>query len=1041
MNDRKLILLSPYPLPGQHPLTLGVEDMAAWLNGYSALWHPALLWGAAGPPLVTAPYDYEQPVAGQVFAVPESPPLMMPDDWDQRVQDAGALAFRATPDRAATLANLRAALEKLPPDEQGSAAKLLALPPEQVAPFFGIGLGYVLGATLSEAMEHENLLEAADFWQHVQQAIATLADLPFTMASASNPESSAEPPLDPGEYAREAVDIPPSEPSFDSPPYEPSNPPDDQFGDSSAEPPPAEGVTHAPAAGPEMPAWWQQLRSAAARLQSAREVLYPVTIHLVDLFLLDDKRLADGWPAALALGSPLNVVASGALLEKLAAEQPERFAGLRAGVQAEHVEVCGGGYLEREDILLPLESQLWNLLKGQAVSRELLGTDVRVFARKRFGMHPQIPLLMQSAGLTRVLFLAFDDSALPPYQTPVISWPSPDGKQIEAFARKPLPADNPETFFNLANALFKTIREDHTAIVALLHTGNKPSPWYEDWLELTRFGPVFGQWTTMSRFLTEVPPGEYASALSADEFHYDFLSERVHQKNPTESGATENPATAAGPAAHLPVSGFARHVRLRRRMDTCWTLAAIQRGLAGANDPQRVEQTLTDLEDQVERSGTTPGDSTALNARMTEVETQVAEALAARLLSRATGQEPGYLLLNQCSFIRRIALELDGAQHPLPIAGPIKACQLDGDKLRLVVELPALGFAWFPRSGPKGTPTQPTRMKLADDRHVRNEFFEAEIDTASGGLRGIQDHRTGLNRLAQRLVFNPIGGGTMRASQIKCTSVGPALGEVVSEGAIYGDKDQVLARFRQRYRAWLGRPLLDLRIEIIPEQPAAGYPWHAYYGARFAWRDDRAMFLRSINGTAYLTTHVRPQTPDFLELRLARQSTAIFTGGLPFHQRHESRMLDVILVPEGETCQAFDLAIGLDREHPTQTALGVVSPVALVPTTKGPPHIGATGWLFHLDAPNLLLTTLRPGCLEKPVEGAALGDTTDALTARLLECAAFSSSAEFRCVRNPRRVALVDARGNLIFESRSEGDAAQFDVSPGDLIHLQVQFS
>jgi len=31
-----------------------------------------------------------------------------------------------------------------------------------------------------------------------------------------------------------------------------------------------------------------------------------------------------------------------------------------------------------------------------------------------------------------------------------------------------------------------------------------------------------------------------------------------------------------------------------------------------------------------------------------------------------------------------------------------------------------------------------------------------------------------------------------------------------------------------------------------------------------------------------------------------------------------------------------------------------------VPTSKGPPHIGATGWLFHLDAPNVLLTSLRP---------------------------------------------------------------------------------
>ena len=56
---------------------------------------------------------------------------------------------------------------------------------------------------------------------------------------------------------------------------------------------------------------------------------------------------------------------------------------------------------------------------------------------------------------------------------------------------------------------------------------------------------------------------------------------------------------------------------------------------------------------------------------------------------------------------------------------------------------------------------------------------------------------------------------------------------------------------------------------------------------------------------------------------------------------------------------------GLDRDQPMQTALGIVTPVPVVETGMGPPHVGATGWLFHLDAPNLVLTSLRPaadGC-------------------------------------------------------------------------------
>ena len=183
-----------------------------------------------------------------------------------------------------------------------------------------------------------------------------------------------------------------------------------------------------------------------------------------------------------------------------------------------------------------------------------------------------------------------------------------------------------------------------------------------------------------------------------------------------------------------------------------------------------------------------------------------------------------------------------------------------------MVEVPALGFAWFPREGPPGPPPPAGRMRLADDRCVRNEYFEAEVDPATGGLRAIRDHRTRANRVGQQVVFNP--GSTTHVQQIRTTSTGPALGEIVSEGVLLDAKDEVLASFRQRFRAWVGRPLLEMRIDIKPVQPPKGYPWHAYYGARFAWRDEKAALTRGVCGAAYATSHTRPETPDYLELRV-----------------------------------------------------------------------------------------------------------------------------------------------------------------------------
>jgi hypothetical protein len=381
-----------------------------------------------------------------------------------------------------------------------------------------------------------------------------------------------------------------------------------------------------------------------------------------------------------------------------------------------------------------------------------------------------------------------------------------------------------------------------------------------------------------------------------------------------------------------------------------------------------------------------------------------------------------------------VALELPGFAAPVPVGGPIKACQMDGDTARLVVHLEALGFAWVPAprtpgaGHAPGSPGPATRMRLADERCVRNEFFEAEIDAQTGGLRAVRDLRTRMNRLGAMLVYNP--GSSMRASSIQVTSAGSALGEIVSEGTLHDEQGELLAMFRQRFRAWLGRPLLEMRIELHPVKSPEGYPWHAYFAARFAWRDESAALLRGAFGSATLTSHTRPETPDFLEVRAGRQNTVIFPGGLPFHQRNGGRMLDVILVAEGETATTFDLGIGLDREQPSQTALGIASPIGVVRCEQGPPHVGATGWLFHLDASNLMLSSLRPA----PDDG-------DGIIATLLETNSQGVQAHFRCVRNPVRAFVQDLRGNALLDVSTQEDAVLLDVSPSDLLQLRVDFS
>src|SRR5262249_43485029 len=141
-----------------------------------------------------------------------------------------------------------------------------------------------------------------------------------------------------------------------------------------------------------------------------------------------------------------------------------------------------------------------------------------------------------------------------------------------------------------------------------------------------------------------------------------------------------------------------------------------------------------------------------------EIEIEASRMLAERLLSRASGG-PGYLLLNPCSFARRVIVNLPRPPAEIEAGGPLKTYQIDEDGARAIVDVPALGFAWLPVGDSAVSP--PSRMRLADAHVVRNEYFEAEIDPHTGGLRGLRDHQTRVNRIGQQLVFNP--GGQMRA--------------------------------------------------------------------------------------------------------------------------------------------------------------------------------------------------------------------------------------------------------------------------------------
>jgi hypothetical protein len=766
------------------------------------------------------------------------------------------------------------------------------------------------------------------------------------------------------------------------------------------------------------------LKAAAEKLQTAREQLFSGSVFWLDWVIPDPHRLDAPWPASLAAGLPVTLLASAETLERLAAEAPERYAELKAKVLPDlpaSVDLCCGSYRDREDALLPFESQWWNLRKARTVVKDLFGVEPSVYARSKSAYHPQLPGWLQMMGYRHAVLISFDGALIPTLRATAVNWPAPDGKSVDAFTREPLAADDPQTFFNLVYHLHQAVSTDAAPTVALAHKGKPAFDSYRDLLALAQLAPVLGTWTGLGRYFTDAVTGDYIGTRTADEFFADYLDDRVTNAHRPD-----------------PVTGFPRHLRLRRRLDSAFTLAALHRSLtAPAPDETDALRKLADVEDAIETRGvnfTPTADGAATDdpsEQLALLESGFAKRLADRIQARSADGQPGLLVFNPCSFTRRVALELDGFRGPIPVEGPVKAAEFAGTVVRLVVELPPLGFAWVPRQAPPGTPPPKPRLKLAENLTVRNEFFEAEIDAATGGLRGFRDLRARLNRFGQQLVFNP--GSTMRARSVAVTNSGTALGEITTEGDVLNEHDEVYAAFRQRFRAWLGRPVLEVRIELDVRHAPTGYPWHSYYAARFGWRDDRGVLFRGVNGQNTQTGYTRPVSPDYLEVRLGSERSFLYTGGLPFLQRHGNRMADVILVPEGEQGRSFELLLALDREQPMQTAVGWASPSPAVVTEKGPPPVGATGWLAHVDMPSLILTSLRP---TDPGEGM-----NRAVVGQFVECAGFGGAAEVRFARDPSQASLVDGMGEPTQPLTLNIDAIPLDYTAGETLRVKAEWA
>ncbi len=310
-----------------------------------------------------------------------------------------------------------------------------------------------------------------------------------------------------------------------------------------------------------------RLRAGFEVLTQARERFYPVDAYLLDLCLIDPAMTGSVLADPLERPLAISFIAPGQAIENQHLLDAQRVAALRQAVADGWADVAGGTYSEAEDPLLPLESLLWQFRRGCEVYRlHLDDRNVETFARRRFGLHPQLPQIAKRFGFQYALHVGFDAGRFPIRSETKRLWESPDGSSLESLLRPPLAADRPSQGWILPWRIAATMKNDHVAAVPLVHWPRPVAPWYLDLRRVGAYSPVLGRWATLNDF-----------------FH---LTDRPYETFRPEPDLYQTPylAQAVAKNEREPISRLARHHRLRARLDAAHATGAL-RALSPARPP------------------------------------------------------------------------------------------------------------------------------------------------------------------------------------------------------------------------------------------------------------------------------------------------------------------------------------------------------------------------------------------------------------------------------------------------------------------------
>ena len=950
------------------PTDLPEDNASSLLNAVACAWHPRLLQRSTSIPLFRQAESLSGYPGRRIVFVPAPSESWMPHEWRSVLRSQGHIVLAGCTSREDWLAAIDAALADEPTGNEPTGSEPTGSEPTGSEPLGGEPLGEavseVVTATSPDSASGSTAEPSSEVRDHFF-ALGTVLLQTLLLSRRRHHFVDADNQLL-GREVRSAAD--------------------------------------AWAAGDDTTARLH-LGRCFEHLRETRERFYPMNCYLIDICIPGDDEDPAAIQSLLESPRPLNLFATGHDISTWLDRQPGLSTLIRDSVASGQLCLLTGHDSETRSSLGSMAATVDDIRRCRDIITSVTGSPPRHWARRRYGMTASLPTLLQHFGFESAMHVALDDGLYPDRERSQFDWQAPDGSSIAAASRIPLAIDSASGFLRFADRYNESMQDDTTAALFVARLPVLRSPWLRDLHISAGYAPVLGEFATMETLCHAAGGSRLAERYEHSEYLAPFLIQSSVLK--TEP----------------PVSGPAILRQLVQRLESLRAVLGIAALIRAAENSVEWSATLTRIESEtaalelqhVDVLNTAPDRAVVqqqtaekILESLTNLESVLAGAVQSKVPSKAANSR-GLFLINSLPFARFASVVWPDSWRRPASSASIELSQRVKNSERLLVKLPPGGFVWLTDHDPSQAPQhglEPAKGEppLAEALTLRNRHFEVTLSDRTGGITAVTRHHQRGNRLSQQACFRyerdltlpDDGSGEVRKVSYAAARI--VSQRVLDQATVFASVEtvaelvspvdgSVLATVRQITSVDRVQPRITVTLEF--ENIALnvkGNPWLTYYGCRFAWDNESASLTRAVMGQACGFRSERFESPDYVEISDQDHRAVIATHGRPYHRRSGPRMLDSLLIVEGETSRSFQFTIDFEQPFPLRTAADVLSPAIVLETSAVIPTSMPSSWILGVSAKNVELVRMdhSTGSAEESEELQVMLSETDGVSVQCL---------------------------------------------------------